>query len=249
MLWLPDRRLYYPNPVPGVVASQGAAAAAPPALTEVSSAKTLRTTGADPWDDTVNIVAGNNRVLLVMFASESSDLASVVLDPTGDAIALTAMTGTPQSFGTEFFFAYRLLEAAFPGTTGNKTLRIDWSSPAGGAVRIILLENASQTLFSAGANHDANTALTITVTHPTDTFAAGSFVYSGCYAEDNGSPYTVAGDVTEVDDDQLATITDSWIFAKGTLGGAQATASGIFTRTNAGTVRKQGITAVVEPVA
>ena len=231
--------------LPGVVASQAAAAAA--VLTEVSSAKTLRDAVADPWNETVNIQAGSNRVLLVLIGTESNDLASVVLDPDGDNIALTALTGSPQAFGTETFYGYRLLEADFPGTTGNKTLRVEFATVAGGAVRVILLANASQTLFSAGANHDDNVALTITATHPTDTFDAGSFVYSGCYTEGHGVNYTITGDVTEVDEDALVTITDTWLFAKGTLAGAQATASATYTR-DVGTVRKQGMTVVVEPV-
>ena len=230
--------------LPGVVASQAAAAAA--VLTEVSSAKVVRAAVADPWDDTVNIIAGSNRVLLDLLGNDDDLLSAVALDPAGDNIALAALTGSPQAFASIRANGAVLLEANFPGTTGNKTLRADWAGVTFGARRTILLENASQTVFSAGNAVDNNTTLVLSITRPTGDFPIGSIIYAFMFGEAAGA-YTVTGDATEVDDDQVST-NRQWVFAKGTLGAANATVSVTFDRDDVGTVQKQGLIIVVEPV-
>lgn len=251
MLWWRPRKYRYHGAIPGVVAvaSQAAAVVEPPPaeLVEESSTKFAWDSGVlDPWDDTITIPAGSNRVLLDFAGLTAPGTYTDVLDPAGDNISLTEVTGSPTETTNENVVAHRLLEDSFPGTTGSKTLRLDWSSTHRGRRRVILLSGAAQTIHSAG--NSAAGAVTVSVSHPTSSFAAGSRVYAAMYAQSTGT-YAITGDAAEVDDEDVASDNDSWAFAAGTLASAQATASVTFTRDSGGTLRTRAIIAVVEPAA
>lgn len=223
--------------------------AAPAALEEVSSTEFPdhnSTDTADPWDDDVTVPTGSNRVLLDLMGVSNPGVHTGRLDPAGDNIALTPLTGSPAGAGAtdENALGFVLVEASFPGTNGTKNLRCDWASSHRGGRRVIFLRNAAQTVESAG-NSITGGALTVSLTRSSGTFPTGSRVYACMYAQSTGT-YTITGNVTEVVDVDITTDNDSWAFAAGTLGSATATVTATFTRDAGGSIRKGGIIAVVE---
>jgi hypothetical protein len=218
-------------------------------LTEIFSTEfTSYNTGlADPWDDSITVPTGSNRLLLVILGLSNPGTDACVLDPATLNISLTEITGSPAFFAAtdENAIGFSLAESAFSTATGSLVLRYNPTAGRRGGKRVIGFRNARQTLSSAGNNIDGG-ALTVTVNrNGGGNFAAGSLVYAWCHGEASGA-YTVTGDATEVVDLTIGTVNDQWIFAKGTLASAAASASVTFTRDAGGTTQKGGLIFVVE---
>ena len=232
--------VYYP----GIFAS--ASEGAPPGgLVQESSTKFQITLAATNWDSTVTIPAGSGRVLLDFIGVTDSSTDSGVIDPAGANTALTESPASPQAntAGNENMVLFQLLNASFPAS-GSRVVRHTFPTSRRGRRRIVVLSGASQTIFAAGANNNS-APLTVTLNRPSGSFPAGSRVYAACYHQQGGGPFTVTGNVTEVDDEQDEE-TDWWVFAAGTLGAPGASVSATFTATATGTRRSQAIIVVVE---
>lgn len=221
---------------------------APTVVSEVSDTKTVSAGAEDPWDETITVPAGNNRMLIYLVQVNNPGVHNGALDPAGANIALVENANSPEFFSAagENVVAYHLLEAALPAASPpDKTIRINWPSTRNTIGHVIFVEDAEQTIYTAGNAVDNNGVLTISVTHPTGNFGAGALVYVGMHAEASAATYTVSGDAAEVDDE--ATVDgDRWVFAKGTLAAPKATVSVTFTRDVFATVRKQAILYVVD---
>lgn len=217
------------------------------ALTEVSSTSHDQIgTEADPIDATgIGVVAGANRMLLDLIVLSGGSGVTDTLDPGGADAALDLAQTT--GGGNENHEIWELLEAGFPGD-GTYTLR--WDPDAGAEVmrEVVLLEGAAQTTFSDGLvdNSGAN-EITISVTHPTGSFPAGSLVYAMVISSVQDNVPTVSGDAT-LDRSVVTGWTHgiSAALAKGTLSADDATASVTFTFED-GQPRLRAVILVVEP--
>lgn len=223
------------------------------ALIEESSTKFARdTTAADPWDDTVTIPSGSNRILLDFIGVQDPQTTTSTLDPASENITLTQDTNSPAaaSVSDENVLLFRLLEASF-GTTGAKTLRANLIGARVGRRRVVILSGASQTLFSAKGTTTVIGLFTVTCSRGAGTFPAGSRVYAAAFFQQGAGNITVGGDVTELDDEAVASATsslqDKWTFATGILTAAQASVNATFQLASDTGRRKQAIVVVVEP--
>lgn len=205
------------------------------------------TNAIDLWDDSITVPTGTNRLLLVALGATSPGADDCRIDPAGLNIQLTELTGSPQAFSStdENAIGFVLKEADFGALSGSKVLRYDPAGSRRGGKRVLGYQGANQTVHSAGNSIDGG-MLTVNLTRPTSVFPVGSLVKAWCYAEATGG-YTVGGDVALEAETDIATDTDHWVYAIGTIATAKSTVSATFTRIAGGVTRKQAIILVVEP--
>lgn len=204
---------------------------------------------ADPWDATVAIPSGDNRVLLEFGLWQGNAPLSVALDPGGLSQALTQVFSDSQS--GEVIELRVLLEADMPAA-GNYTSRWDWDSARNGARQSICLRGASQTIASGhNSSGTSGAAITATATRASGNFPAGSKIYAwGRGAPSTTITWTVTGDVTEVAERMPGTganpANDKGVYAEGTVATPASSVTATFTASSSVTRRVAGIV-VVEP--
>jgi hypothetical protein len=220
------------------------------ALVEVTvSAGTSQPTGAgtDPWNDTWAVPSGTDRMCIVFDCAIQQTITSVVVDPAGVNQALSGLDHAgPASGGLTDVWDSNLLEAVMPAA-GNYTFRTDWNAAVDGYREFVAVTGAEQTIYRNEGFNASGTVLTVSVTHPTSVFPAGSFVY-GAYTDGDGfSANTVTGNATNVRDVGGSQFSERFVFAKGTLGSDTATVSVTFTKAGAAE-RQAAIVRVIAPV-
>lgn len=224
--------------------------APPVGAEEVSSSAADHIPSENPWNDTVAIPSGSNRILLdfLAFSGTLAAAGNDRLDPTGANTALTLNTTVPVQSGNQLA-SYYLLEASMP-SAANYALRYTSDAAEDGFRQIVTLRNARQAI-SYGQNSTGTasaSAISATATrNGGGSFPAGTRVYGVLMDGDGGDTYTVTGDATEVRDLGGTSAGDRFVFASGVLTGSAASVSVTFTPS--GTVnRKVCVVVAVEPV-
>jgi hypothetical protein len=220
-------------------------AAASTAFEEVFSVSDDRpSTAANPWDKSITVPDGDNRVLIALgFAQDT--LPALALDPAGDDIAWENIADSTES--GDRTWAFKLLETALPAT-GAKIQRATFSGTKAGLSQIIGLHGASQTVY-ADQNSSAvsGDTLAVSVTRPSGNFPVGSKVYSvGHSASATDLTVTITDDATEDREIFVTPTNDNVAYAAGALGSEQSTVTATFTW-SATSPRRTGVIVVVEP--